>query len=103
MSRTDVMSHHGMTVRRRIAPGDEMLQLSLDVGEQRARPEAEEIGLQPAVAELVLHEVEILERVLGRTDPAGRLVAYGVARLLEILADHPHHDEAERQRRVHAF
>src|SRR5437660_305620 len=42
------MSYHRVMVRRRVAPGHEMLELALDGREQRRRPEPEQIGSQPA-------------------------------------------------------
>ena len=91
-----------MTVRGRIAAGDEVLELPLDVGEQRARAEAEEVGREPAVAQLLLHEVED-SSALGGADAARGLEAHRVAGVLVVVADHAHHDEAEGERRVHAL
>src|SRR5205814_7250587 len=51
-SETVVMSYHGMVVGRRVAPSHEVLELPLDVGEQCRRPEPEQIGSQPALAQL---------------------------------------------------
>ena len=82
---------------------DEVLELPLDVGEQRARAEPEQVGAQPAVAQLFLHQIQVLERILRGANAAGRLEADRVAGLLEVLADHPAHHDAERNRRVHAF
>ena len=54
-----------VAVERRVAAGGEMLQLALDVGQQAGGTEAEEVGLEPAAAELP-------ERpVLRRTGPLG--------------------------------
>src|SRR5206468_472786 len=49
------VSYHGMVVCRRVPPGHEMLELTLDVGEERRRAEPEQSGPQPTVAELFLH------------------------------------------------
>src|SRR5688572_32783850 len=93
-------SHHGMTVRRGVAPRDEVLELPLDVGEQRAGAESEQIRLEPAGPELVLHEAEVLERALRAADAPGRLVSHGIAGRLMVFADYAQHHEAERARRV---
>src|SRR5690606_28251854 len=90
-------SDHGMTVRRGVAPGDEVLELPLDVGQQAGCAEPESIGAQPAVAELFLHELQVLQRLPGRADAAGRLVADLVAGALRVLADHARHDQRHGQ------
>src|SRR5260370_18118521 len=55
ISETVVMSYHGMVMRRRVASGHEVLELALDVGEQRRRAQSEQIGPQPAIPQLFLH------------------------------------------------
>src|SRR5260221_12113029 len=80
-----------------------MLELAVDVGDESARAVAEEIVAQPAVAKLLLHEIEELERRLRGANPARGLEADRVAGSLEVLADHAAHDDAEGDRRVDAF
>ncbi len=66
----------GVTVERRgVAAGDVVLELALDVGEHRARADAEQVGLQPGAAELLLHQDQPVHRVLGGAQAAGRLEA----------------------------
>src|SRR5918999_1238716 len=84
-------SYHRMPMRRRVPPSHKMLELPLDVGQQRARTEAEQIGLQPAIAQLFFHEIQVLERLLGGADAASGLEAHREAGLLEVFADRPHH------------
>src|SRR5437667_466220 len=55
ISETVVMSYHRVSVRRRVAARHVVLELSLDVGEQRGGAEPEQIGCEPAVAQLLLH------------------------------------------------
>ena len=38
-----------MTVRRGVAPGYEVLELTLDVGEQATRAKAEQVRLEPPI------------------------------------------------------
>src|SRR5687768_12680868 len=105
ISRTVVISSswHRHPVGRRVAARHEVLELPLDVGEQRTRAEPEEIGAQPPVAELILHQVQVLERRLRRADPAGGLEAHRVAGALVVFADHATHHEGEGQRCVHSL
>src|SRR5881296_813746 len=95
ISETVVMSYHGMVVCRRIPPGHEVLELALDVGEERRRAEPEQRGPQPPVAELFLHQDEPVERLLRFADPARRLEADGVSGALVVVADLPRHDHAD--------
>src|SRR3989442_1707518 len=101
ISETVVMSYHRVVVRCRVAPRHEVLELALDVGEQRRRAEPEQIGPQPAVAQLFLHQDEPVERLFGLPDAARRLEPDGVAGALVVVADLPRPDHAHRQRRVH--
>src|SRR3954466_5330780 len=99
----DISLGHWHAMAGRIAAGHEMLELSLDVSEERTRADTKEIGPQPSIAELVLHEIHILEDVLGAADSARRLEADCVARLLLVLADHTRHHQREGERRVDAL
>src|SRR6266702_5471938 len=94
ISETVVMSYHGMVMRRGIAPGHEVLELALDVGEQRRGTEPEQIGPQPALAQLFLHQDEPVERQFLLADPARRLEPDGVSGALVIVSDLPRHDHA---------
>src|SRR6185295_849375 len=40
----------GVPMRCRVPPGREVLELALDVGQQRARAEPEQVGTEPAIA-----------------------------------------------------
>src|SRR3989442_10569941 len=55
ISVTVVMSYHRVMEGRRVASGHEVLELALDIGEQRRRAESEQIGPQPAIPQLFLH------------------------------------------------
>src|SRR5438093_10784554 len=90
-----------MAMGRRITSGDEMLELALDVGEQARGAEAEQVRLEPTVAQLLLHKNEPLQGRLGAPHAAGRLEAGRVPGALTIVADHPGHDDADPQRRGH--
>src|SRR2546422_6594917 len=95
------MSYHGMVVRRRVAPGHEMLELTLDVGQERRCAEPEQICPQPAGAELFLHQDEPVEGLFGLADPTRRLEPDGVSGALVVVADLPRHDHPDGEGRVH--
>src|SRR5206468_1847775 len=80
-----------------------MLELPLDVGEQGARPEAEQVGPEPTVTQLVLYEIHVLERILRRPNAPGWFEAHRVAGLLVVVANHARHDEREWERRIDAL
>ena len=87
----------------RIPTGHKMLQLALDIGQQRAGPEAEQVGTQPAVAQFVLHQRQPVERIPCGPDAARRLEAHQLAGALAILADGARHHQPDRERRVHTL
>src|SRR5713101_1266302 len=103
ISETVVMSYHRVVVRRRVPPRHEVLELALDVGEQCRGAEPKQIGPQPAIAELFLHQDEPVERLFGLADPARRLEPDGVTGALVVVADLPRHDHAYGKGRVHGF
>src|SRR3954447_2072823 len=86
-------SRHRVAVRRRVAPGHVVLQLPLDVAQQRAGAVAEEGGAQPLRAQLLLHHQHPGDRVLGGADAAGGLEPHVVAGALAVLADAARHGE----------
>src|SRR5437660_7782661 len=95
------VSYHGMTVRRGVSPRYEVLELPLDVGEQRRGAEPEQVVAQPAIAQLFFHQNEPVERLLRFSDPARRLEPDGVAGALMVIADLPRHHHADREGGVH--
>src|SRR5579859_4968203 len=96
-----VISYHRVTVRGRVAAGDEVFELALDVGEQGTRTQAEAVRAHPALPQLFLHEHQPLDRGPGGADAARGLESDRHAGLLEVVADLPDHDEADRKRGVH--
>src|SRR5690606_39226239 len=80
-----------VAVAGRVAARDVVLELALDVGEQRAGAEAQQVGLEPTAPQLLLHEDEPGEGVLGGAQAAGRLEAHGEAGALGVVADGAHH------------
>src|SRR5205823_959289 len=64
------LSRQGVPVGGGVPPRGMVLQLALDVGEQGTGTEAEEIGTEPAVAQLLLHQRQPVERAFGLADPA---------------------------------
>ena len=67
-------------MKSRIAPGYMMLELTLDVGEERGGTEAEVGRLHPTRAQLFLHHDEPDECLLGLADSACRFEAHGIGR-----------------------
>ena len=54
-----------MAVAGGILARDMMFQLPFDIAQQRRRAKAEQIGLQPAIAQFVFDQRQIDQRVLG--------------------------------------
>src|SRR6476659_2373634 len=94
---------HGHAMAGRVAASQEVLKLSLHVGEKRAGTDAEQIVFEPAGTQLVLHEVHVLQDVLCAANSTGRLEADRVPSLLQILANHSRHDESECESGVHTL
>src|SRR3954470_13569070 len=98
-----VVSPGGMPVDRRVAAGDEVLQLTLDIGQERARAEPEQVWAKPTVAQLVLPQGEPVQRVSRRADAACGLESHEHAGPLPVLAYRACHHQAHRERGVHAL
>src|SRR5262249_32512973 len=96
-------SGHWMAVVGGITPAAMKGELTLDVREHAAGAEAEELRLQPAPSQLLLHQHEPVERLLRGANPTRWLESHGHARALEILADRARHDQSYRQCRIDAF
>src|SRR5207248_10675197 len=94
------LSHHGMMVRRGVAAADGVRELALDIREQAAGADTEQLGMQPGVAQLLLHERQPVEHLPGRADAAGRLEANAPASALVVVADGACHHQPDRQRGV---
>jgi hypothetical protein len=47
---------HRVMIDRRVAAGDKVFKLALDIREQTAGAQPEEIGVQPVIAKLLLHQ-----------------------------------------------
>src|SRR6266699_3903090 len=91
---------HRVVVCRRVVTGSEVRKLPFDVGKQAAGANAEERIVQPLVAQLLFHQDQPIERLFGTANAASRLKAYLVASSLEVIADGPHHYQADRERSV---
>src|ERR1043166_4055315 len=92
-----------MAVCSAVPPGRMMLQLTLDVGEQAAGPEAEQLGPEPAIAQPLLDHREPVERLLGTADPTRRLEPHEIPGAVTVFANLPRHHDAEGQRGVDAL
>src|SRR5882762_101467 len=92
-----------MAMGRRVAARHEVLELALDVGQQRTGPKPEQRRPEPAVAELFLHKDEPIERLLGSADATGRLEPDRRPGPQLVFTDHARHDDAHRQHRVDRF
>src|SRR6185436_15985235 len=93
---------HRMPIERRVAAGYEVLQLTLDVGQECAGAYSEEVWFEPLVAQFLLHEREPIEGLLCGADAPGGLEADFVSGPLLIVPDRPRHYEADREGRVDA-
>src|SRR4051794_7437368 len=73
-------------VLRLVDAGLLLAQLHENVVDEARRADSIEVGSQPIGAERLVHLHQILDRVLGRADAAGRLHADAATRLLEDVA-----------------
>src|SRR3990172_8045606 len=74
-------------VRALVAPGGLLPDLEEDVVQERGGPEAEEVRRQPLRPERLVHEHEVLDRLLRSADAACRLDPDAPARLLLYIPD----------------
>src|SRR5688572_623937 len=98
--RKNYTSRHRMPVIGRITSRGKVLELTFDVRQEAAGAEAEERRLHVLAAQLLLHQDQPRQRVLGLADAACRLEADAEAGLLPVLADGAHHHQRHRQRGV---
>ena len=56
---------HRVAVGGGIGAGDVVFQLALDIAQQAGGPKAEQIGVQPGLAQLILDQRQVNQRVLG--------------------------------------
>src|SRR3954451_4796147 len=91
------MSVKGEVVRALVDAGLLLAQLHQDVVQQGRRAEAVEIGRQPVGAERLVHEDEMLDRLLRLPDAAGRLEPDLPARLVVDVAHRLEHAERHGQ------
>src|SRR5687767_4311959 len=96
-------SGHRVAVRGGVTAGHEHLELSLDVREQAAGAEAEQVRLEPFAAEFFLHQQEIIGCLTSGADAPGGLVADLESRALGVFTDLADHRQRDGQRRVHPF
>eukprot|EP00053_Salpingoeca_punica_P008521 m.76408 g.76408 ORF g.76408 m.76408 type:complete len:368 (+) comp14635_c0_seq2:80-1183(+) len=94
---------HRHLVGGSVASGDMVVELALNVDEQGAGAEAEEVGVRPLVAELLFHQSEPDEGVLGLADAAGRLEADLVTCPLVVVADGADHCQSNLKGGVHTL
>src|SRR5439155_7675290 len=80
------ISGRALAARQSVPSRHEVLELTLDVGEQRRGTEPEQIGAQPALAQLFLHEDEPVERLFRLARSEERRVGKGL-----ILRRSPYH------------
>src|SRR3990170_678142 len=82
-----------------VAPGGLLPDLEENVVQKRGGAEAEEIWRQPLRPERLVHEHEVLDRLLRSADAACRLDPDAPAGLLVDVPNGFEHDEDDRQRR----
>ena len=80
-----------------VATGRMELELALDVGQEGAGAEPEQIGAEVAVAEFFLDQREPIERFLGFPDSAGWFETDEVAGAFAVGPNGAGHDQSDRQ------
>src|SRR6266571_3880762 len=95
-SRLRSSSVKGEVVRALIAPGRLLPELHEDVVQERRRADAVAIRCEPVRPQCLVHEHEMLDRVLRDPHAAGGLEANGAAGLLVDVADRLEHAERDR-------
>src|SRR5690606_34898395 len=84
-------SCHCVAMSRRIAAGQMVFELTLDVGEQTGRAKAEQVWFQPTTTELLFHQDQPVERGFRRRNAACRFEANLEACTLGIGSDRAGH------------
>src|SRR5437588_9308677 len=92
------MSVNGEVVGALIHPGLLLSQLHEDVVEERGRSDAVAVGRQPVGAERLVHENQMLHRLLRPAHASRGLEAHDAARLLVHLAYRLEHATSDGQR-----
>src|SRR4051794_34667719 len=92
-----VCSVHADVVGGGVVAGAELLPLQEQVVEQAGGAEPEPVRSQPVGAGRLVDQDEVLDRVLRRPDPAGRLDADLAAGGGAEVADRLGHDQGDRQ------
>src|SRR5438094_10152024 len=86
-------------VRALVAPGLLLSELHEDVVQERRGADPVAVRCEPVWSQRLVHEHEMLNRVLRDPDAAGGLEADRAAGLLVDVADRLEHAERDRQRR----
>src|SRR5919106_2298995 len=81
-----------------VAAGGSVLVLHEQVVEQRRGADAEAVGGQPVVAERLLDQHELVDRLLAGADAAGRLEADDAAGAVGVVAHRLEHDQRGARR-----
>ena len=89
-----------MAVVGGVAARDVVLQLTLDVREERGGTDSVAVGFGPLHAEFLFHEDQAVEGLFRRADSPSGLEADHKAGALKVVADLAGHDEAVAQSRV---
>src|SRR6266550_7173481 len=98
-SRFCSMSVKGEVVGALVHPGLLLSQLHEDVVQERGCADAVAVWRQPVGAERLVHEDEMLDRLLRLAHPARGLETNGAAGLLVYVADRLEHAQRDGQRR----
>src|SRR5215469_16496268 len=84
-----------MTVFRRVSAGHVEFQLPLNITQHAACSETEQLFVQPAIAQLFLHQHQPLEGLLGSTNSSRRLETNGHAGFFCIFANRADHHQSD--------
>src|SRR3954452_24256667 len=92
-----------MPVSCGVTPGDEVLQLPLDVAQEGAGAKAEQVGMEPTVTQLILDHGEPVERLARGANPARGLEPDELTGSLLKVTDRPSHDQSHRESGIDAL
>lgn len=77
--------------------GHEVFELPLDIAQQAGSAEAEKIGLEPSVAQFLLHQGQVDKRILGLGNTTCGFVSHPEPGPLVVVADLTDHGKAYRE------
>src|SRR6185312_12438345 len=92
-----------MPVIRRVTSGCVVFELPFDIREHSACAETEQLGIEPAIAQLFFYKREPIEGLLCCANASGRFESHGHPGVCSVFANGTNHDQPDGQSGVHAF